>query len=87
MLSALKSRQFTRTTDNFPRHHLATAFRTEYLATEAAMMLPPERGEFQRTIVALLRLGIGHPELMQLSIFVARQIILREKSLDCEHFR
>lgn len=62
--------------DGFARDDLAAAFRAEYLAAQATMMFPFERGEFYAAFEALFRFGIGHPELCQIGVLVVRERFL-----------
>lgn len=73
--------QVARAVDDFPRHDLIAAFGTEYLTAETAMVLPAEGGKLLRTFVAFSGLRVGHPELMQLGVFIARQIVLKNERI------
>lgn len=49
------------------------------------MVLPPECGELLAALVALFGLGIGHPELLQVRVFVVGQGVVLQCDLVADY--
>lgn len=53
------------------------------------MVFPPEGGELYAALVALFGLCVGHPELLQVRVFVVRQLVAgfqSDQAADSSHY-